>query len=127
MSQVIDSLTQPMSYDTASRSFAFYSEDFDLIGSQEFTIQAFLIDHPTIVTTVEMAFIDISNPCPDPDLVLATPQMTLLPYKYTGASSKAQFTLNPFTVVPSTCPVLYSCEIVTGPRLDICTVNDGTT
>ena len=57
MSQAIDSVAQPMSYDPASHSFAFYSEDYNLIGSQEFTIQAFLTNFPTVVTAVESAFI----------------------------------------------------------------------
>jgi len=53
--------------------------------------------------------------------------MTLPPYSYTGVSSKVEFTLSPFTVDPPACAVTYSCEVVAGPRLDICTVNDGST
>ena len=48
--QVLDETSLPMSYDDASRSFTFYSEDFSLIGSHVFTIEAFLTSHPTMAT-----------------------------------------------------------------------------
>ena len=80
--QVISSKSHPMSYDGAFRSFAFYSEDYDLIGKRLFFLQAFLTDYPTTVSAVEEAFIKILNPCINPNLVLGTPQMTLQPYLY---------------------------------------------
>ena len=116
-----------MSYDGAFRSFAFYSEDYDLIGKRLFFLQAFLTDYPTTVSAVEEAFIEILNPCINPNLVLGTPQMTLQPYLYSGDSEKVQFTLSPFKVDPPTCNITYSCEIVSGPRLDLCNLRDGAT
>ena len=48
------------------------------------------------------------DPCPDPDSVTATPQMTLEPYLYT-LDPIIEFTLNPFEVVPAACEVTYTC------------------
>ena len=41
-----------MSYDMSTRSFAFYSEDFNLIGDHEFSIEAYLTEYP-VTETVE--------------------------------------------------------------------------
>ena len=48
--QQITSSSSPMSHDNASRAFSFYSEDFGLIGSHTFTIEAFLTDYTTVAT-----------------------------------------------------------------------------
>lgn len=53
--------------------------------------------------------------------------MTLQPYMYTGNLEKVKFTLNPFKVDPPSCHIIYSCEVESGPRLDLCNVRDGVT
>ena len=73
MNNVIGILTDPMKYDTLTRTYTFYSEDFDLIGSQIFTLGAHLTDYPVTKTAaqVKSAYLTIGDPCPDPDSVTA--------------------------------------------------------
>ena len=52
MNNVIDMTTNPMKYDTLTRTYTFYSEDFALIGSQPFTLEAHLTDYPVTKTAV---------------------------------------------------------------------------
>ena len=68
----INPTTSPVTYDTATRSFSVYSEDFDLIDAHPFTIHAFLTDHPTTATATPLAAtLTIGDPCPDPNSVTA--------------------------------------------------------
>lgn len=73
MNIVIDMTTDPMKYDTLTRTYTFYSEDFGLIGSQPFTLETQLTDYPVTKTVaqVESALLTIGDPCPDPDSVNA--------------------------------------------------------
>ena len=38
-----------------------------------------------------------------------------------------QFTLNPYVVDPPICSFTYSCTVIAGSRLDLCSIADGTT
>ena len=73
MNSVTDLSTDPMNYDSLTRTYTFYSEDFGLIGSQPFTLEAHLTDYPVTKTVaqVESALLTIGDPCPDPDSVNA--------------------------------------------------------
>ena len=73
MDNSIDTLSAPMKYDTATRTYSLYSEDFSLIGDQTFTLEAHLTDWPVIATLVkaETSIITIGNPCGDPDSVVS--------------------------------------------------------
>ena len=65
--------TGPMTYDSATRTYSFYSEDYSLIGTQTFTLEAHLTNFP-VTATAEKAVassIEIGNPCGDPDSVVA--------------------------------------------------------
>ena len=122
----VDTGTVPMEYDTASRTYSFYSEDFGLIGAQTFTLEAHLTNYPVTATAEKAvtATIAVGNPCGDPDAVVAPAQSTVLPYLYTGATHA--FTIDPMVVTPPPCDVIYSCSLTSGP-VDICSVNDGAT
>ena len=67
-------MTEPMKYDTDTRTFSFYSEDTNLLGDHEFTISAFLTEYPVIETPpqAEKEILTVINPCPDPDDVTKT-------------------------------------------------------
>ena len=45
--------TVPMKYDTATRTYSFYSEDFSLIGFHIFTLEAHLTNYPVTATAVK--------------------------------------------------------------------------
>ena len=53
MNIAVDTGTEPMKYDTASRTYSFYSEDFGLIGAQTFTLEAHLTNYPVTATAVK--------------------------------------------------------------------------
>ena len=46
---------------------------------------------------------------------------------FTKLSPSFKFNLIAFEVHPPICPVTYSCEVISGPRTDICSVDDGGT
>lgn len=48
-------------------------------------------------------------------------------YYYTDNLPELVFTTDLFTVEPTVCTVTYSCQILTGPRLDLCNVSAGAT
>lgn len=116
-SNYIDTLSSPMVYDTTSRTYSIYSEEFGLIGSHTFTLEGFLTDYPVTATATQAltSTIVIVDPCIDPDLLEATTQAPIDDYYYT-VSPIIDFVLNPFNVFPPTCTVTYSCDNgVTGP------------
>ena len=72
---VADGTTKPpMAYDSASRTFTIYSEDFNLLGDRTFTVAASLTQYPTTVTSLPDASetIEIIDPCLDPFSLTAT-------------------------------------------------------
>ena len=69
----IDGASSPMDYDVAGRTFGIYSEDLNLIGPREITVQAKLLDYPTVVSSIEIGSIEIIDPCLDPFSLTITP------------------------------------------------------
>ena len=53
MNNSIDLTTMPMTYDTATRTYSIYSEDFSLIGSHPFTIEGHLTEYPVTATAIQ--------------------------------------------------------------------------
>ena len=122
--------SSPMTHDSASRAFTFYSEDFDLIGPQEFAVEAHLTNYPTLSTQEKAvkATLTIGDPCPDPNIVQATTQMSVPDYYFTNGLPKVVFVMNAFEVHPPPCKVTYTCSVSAGsPRSDICSIIDGET
>ena len=70
----VDSTTKPLTYESASRAFYYYSEDHDLIGPHTFTVQAHLTNYPVIATPekAKSGILNVGDPCPEPNLVVAT-------------------------------------------------------
>ena len=120
-----------MSYDTNTRSFVIYSEDFSLLGTHVITVAAHLETYPLTKTAQPDAAttIDIVDPCLDPFDLISSKQTNPDPYFYKSQERPAvqvkfaQFTVNPDA---SVCPITYSC-IVKGPRSDICQITDNET
>ena len=48
-------------------------------------------------------------------------------YYYTGGMPRLEFIVKDFTVDPPICNVDYSCEVVDGPRTDICYISESVT
>ena len=114
MNIAIDTVSQPLQYDTSTRTFTLYSEDFSLIGTHVYTLQAHLTSYITTATAIkaETSTITIIDPCLVPDdLYDPGSQMALAPYLYTAASPRVEFTMNPFVIFPPTCVVDYSCTL----------------
>ena len=72
MDAVIDDTSTPMTYD--SGNYLFYSEDFDLIGLQTFTLEAYLTNYPANATPEKAVThtLEVGDPCPDPNSVIVT-------------------------------------------------------
>ena len=90
-------------------------------------MQASLTDYPTTVSEVKTANIEFKDPCPAPEDLTATSQTDPVEYFYTSVDPSATFTLNPFTPNPPICTPSYSCNVISGPRTDLCAISDGTT
>lgn len=86
------------------------------------------IDNPLFpISDVESVIIEIIDPCIDPTSVLATDQGPPSEYKYTGDTPRYDKSITPFQVTPDACSFTYSCEMIGGPRLDLCDIIDGST
>ena len=73
----IDPITKPpMSYDTLSKRFSIYSEDFSLLGDRTITVRAFLTEYPVTETAFpnQSTTIEIIDPCLDPFSLTPTAQ-----------------------------------------------------
>ena len=105
----VDLTTTPVAYDAVARSFAIYSEDFNLIGTRAIEIKATLIAYPTIVTDPPVRVdVEVIDPCINP--VLSAPPQTSPPLdKYTGTTISKS--IDPYSVDPLAClpEMVYSC------------------
>jgi len=130
--QAINTLTKPpMAYNTATRTFEIYSEDFSLLGDRTITLAAFLTNYPITKSPLPDAptTIKLLNPCLNPFSLTSNAQINPANYIYKSvARPTVIFTLVPYSVDPdaSVCPITYSCAVA-GPRTDICSKADGDT
>ena len=50
--QSIDSASSPVSFDTSTRTFEIYSEDFNLVGLRTIEVKGFLRDYPVLTSAI---------------------------------------------------------------------------
>ena len=101
MNLPVDTLTEPVNYDTTTQTFNIYTEDRTLIGFQDYACQAQLVDYPTTVSVVEPGQIEIIDPCLNPNEIQVLPQTPPPDYYYTGEYNP--FELEPFATWPPGC------------------------
>lgn len=121
MGEEISATSEPMSYDAATRTFTFFSDDWAMIGDREFAVKAhYAKTHQSVNDPPASAFLEIFEPC----YLTAPEQMSMPPYFYSGELT--QFFMNPFIIEPPLCDLEYTCEVVSAPReldtLDLCDV-----
>ena len=124
LGSIINTTTQPMSYDALSQQFAIYSEDFNLLDFKAIQVQAFLQEYPTVISPIETAQIEFIDPCIDPFTLTVPVQTAPEPYLYTENQPQLSFTPLAATVDPSICSITYGCQIT---PVDLCSVSDGAT
>ena len=83
-----DKTQNAVGYDPASLQFTVYSEDFDLIGLRDITVQAYFVEYTQIVSEVSQTTIDFKDPCPDPESVNSVTQTNPDDYYYTAQAPK---------------------------------------
>ena len=121
-----DLTSDPMTYDTTTRTFSLYSEDFNLLGMQPITVQAYfeMPDYQSVNSGAPVQTeIEIKDPCIDPFSLVVPGQPQPSDYYYTADSPALELATIAFVVEPSVCDVTYSCSV--SPGLDICSVSDG--
>ena len=124
----IDSSSSPLSYDSASLTYAIYSEDRNLIGPNLIELQALFVQYPSVTSGSPVEIdLEIIDPCLDPFDLQAPTQDPVPDYYYTFDQPALTVNTKAFIVDPPVCGVTYSCQIVDGPRLDICDFSDGDT
>ena len=96
------------------------------IGYYELTLRYAFSDHDVENSPYTYDFeIEIIDPCLDHATLTPQSQTNPSTYYYTGDSPAAQFTLNPFEIEPEGfCTATYSCKVVSGPRTDLCTIDE---
>ena len=115
-----------MTYDTTTRTFSLYSEDFNLLGMEPITVQAYFEkpDYQSVNSGAPIQMeIEIKDPCIDPFSLVVPGQPQPSDYYYTADSPALELATIAFVVEPSVCDVTYSCSV--SPGLDICIVSDG--
>ena len=72
---------------------------------------------------------EVIDPCINH--VTVTPQLqtidTLPTYYYTGDTPSAQFTMVAFAIDPDFCTPVHSCDMISGARLDLCSIAESET
>ena len=102
-------MSSPMRYDTLTRTFEIYSEDFDLIGTRSIEARGHFREYPTVMTDLPnvTTTIDILDPCLMPASITDPGQIALRTYNY--SEQGLRFKLNEPVVDPEICPVTYRC------------------
>ena len=124
---ISDSKAEPATYfDTEELIFYFESEDdLSLAGSStmDYTITIVGEIGTSIILSKSAQFnLRVINPC-----ALIVPEQESPPeYLYTGAEPILEFTPEAIELDPPICPLTFECKIVSGPRLDLCEVDEGT-
>ena len=73
-----------MSYDADTRTFAIYSEDYNLLGFKSIEVSAYLKEYLGVTSGAPLiTWIDIIDPCDNPFNLIATDQSDVPPYYYT--------------------------------------------
>lgn len=76
------------------------------------------------MTTAQASFKLIIVPLPCQRL--SVPQQSDPPaYAYSGDSPKLVFEPRQVSISPASCPLYFECQIVSGPRTDLCSVSEG--
>ena len=76
--------SEPMSYNTLTREFSIYSEDFSLIGFRTIEVQAYFIEHQTMTSAAPNleTVIEIEHPCLRTASITVRDSQTANPYYY---------------------------------------------
>lgn len=111
-SALLTSSSQPMSYDTLTRTFEIYSEDDALIGFKSIEVQGFFVDHPLMTSEEpkEATQIEITNACNSPASLTAPSQPAPKLYYYTEGGATVY--INSLVVYPPVCEITYECVSV---------------
>ena len=107
---------EPVTYNESTREFTAFSNDDNLIGTvEDYGVTACFENwppttYPTVSTTSNNGEIMFNEPCLDPFTFAATAQ-TSPPANYFDGEDIV-FNLNPFTLTPDRCRVVYTCHAV---------------
>ena len=109
-------------FNTATGKLVISTEDFLTYppDNYSFTITGSVAENTSITENISFN-IKFVSPCPAA-ILTATPQTNPPDYSYAGSSSPAIFTLNPFTISPVLCSVVYSCKMTIVASFDLCNV-----
>ena len=82
-----DVMNDAIGYDPATLTHSVYSENFDLIGTRQYTVTAAFTEYGSVSAT-SSANIEFMNPCPAPESVLSVDQTNPADYYYTSKAPK---------------------------------------
>ena len=125
-----DDYSQPLDYELfddwqstneAKNLFTILQTDDEMkVGEYQISYRAYYIDYPENFAEKINAFtVTIVNLCENPNNLSVPLQDFVDPYLYTGSAPALDFKLNGFEIDPSYCPVLYTCSVVAGVRMDL--------
>ena len=98
----------PLTYDPASRSFTYESNEESLISEiHSYGLTAQLASYPSTPVVTSTAQIEFNNPCLDPFSFSAEDQTDPSSDKYSG--SPINFELTQFSIDPPRCKIDYEC------------------
>ena len=60
---IFDPLSEAVGYNPTTLTHTVYSEDFGLIGTRPYTMQAYLLQYTQVVSLVSTAQIEFIDPC----------------------------------------------------------------
>ena len=116
-------------YTSEYRELRVYTEDESFIGAHDIEITAYLVDYPNVKSQVVQTMLRVFDVCPGANQITSPGQTNPNDYYYTSDAPSMEFTLNPFTADPASCSsnIAYTCEVILGPRTDLCSVATGST
>ena len=116
-------------YDPAEQTLSTYTMLQGKVGSYPMVLQAKYDGATYSVAGTHSFTVNLLDPCIEGvATATAVPQTNPPPYYYTTDSPLAEMQLDPYLLSSPFCVTTYSCQVLSGPRLDICPgFTDGTT
>lgn len=108
--RLLSKTSAPLSYDTLTRQFEIYSEDWNLIGFHSIEVEGYFVDHPAMTTVAPKlaTTIEIEHPCLRPAKISAKDSLTPHSYFYEEGGIDF-FAEDNFTVDPPVCNITFEC------------------
>jgi hypothetical protein len=115
MNQYIDEVSEPLSYDAEFQIFTFVSDDNGFSGIMDNGLEVYFENYPSDLYEEMYGIMEVYASCVNPYIFEVSNQDDLPPDSYYG---NVFFKMEDWEYKPRECEIIFSCELVDGPRTD---------